>query len=226
MIYHHLEIVLMPIDTGLVMQYFALVLGVAGVALALSYPQAMASRLRTALSSSSRKAAEMNDKIDEVTARLDEVTAKLDDTAKSVATVNNNIRIAMKRVEDLGVNMDRTNGRIDRLSKEMITANYNIKREGRELADLSSTVENINDELKSLNKSGSELETEVNRLGRVTLWTERSLRELKDQKKHPRNITRNGNHKRLNTGHNGKANHVDVPSNGKDMTLLVEEKTV
>jgi len=226
----------MPIDTGVVIQYLALGLGVTGVVLSLSYSQTLVNRLRLTISSNEKKTEGLAQQVDDVTAKTDNAIITLRAAnAHTVESVSKNIQQVMKNMDDLNVSINQTNKRIDRLSKEMISANYNIRKGDKELTNLYSKIQKLADNMKSLNKSGNELESEISKLGRVTLWAERNVKELKSEVKHVKSIRRNGKHRKVNgngngngKSHKGNGRHVNgnVNDNIKHIeNVLVEENT-
>lgn len=120
----------------------------------------------------------------------------------------------------------------------MIAANYNIKKGSKDLVSLSSSVQNLANRMKSLDKAGNELEYEVAKLGKVTSWTERSVKELKNEVKHVNSVAKNGNHRKVHRNGNGRSHKVNAKysigndngngnDNGKHLeNVLVKEKTV
>jgi chromosome segregation ATPase len=196
----------MPIDTTLVIQYLALALGVAGVALSLSYPQTLINRLRLALTTSEKKVEEVSQKVDAATTDMEGAIANMQKTDKNVG------RTAAE-IEELSASIKSVHKRIDGISRSLIAAEYTLRKNGKDLSSLTTTVQSIGHKLSTLNKSGNELESEISKLGKVTLWAEKNVKTLKDEVKQVRSIARHPNSRkringkgRRNTKHNGKHN--------------------
>jgi len=213
----------MPIDTGLVIQYLALALGVTGVVLSLSYPQSLANRLRLTIGSNAKKT-------EEVTQRVDVATARMEGAIKNMEKTGKNMERTIAEIEELNTGINNVHKRIDGISKSLIATEYTLRKNSKDLASLTVTVQNMGNKLITLDKSGSELESEISKLGKVTLWAERNVKELKDEVRQVKSIakTSNGHRKMQGNGrHNGNGKHLHAYGNGKQSEkVLVKEKTV
>lgn len=233
----------MPLDTGLVIQYLALGLGLTGVVLSLSYPHSIAQKIRDVIRSS-KKEGEI--------ARQEVVAAnsRIDQTLVSLNGIDGKLQKVVRNMQDLYESVEYTNGRIDKLSKEMIAANYSIKKGYKEMSDLSSAVKSLKTDVRNLSKSKNKLETQLAKLDKVTLWTEKNVKQLNKRVKKSENNSRNrnrnkkkkanGKHRRISMKHaidNGYTNGNGIGKtssngNGKPTrdnqlkeTVLVQEKT-
>jgi len=225
----------MPIDTALVIQYLALALGVAGVALSLSYPQSLVNRLRLAISSSEKN-------VEEVSQKVDGATASMEGAIKNMEKTGKNIERTAAEIDELNTSIKSVHKRIDGVSRSLIAAEYTLRKNSKDLTSLTTTVQNMGHKLSTLNKSGNELESEISKLGKVTLWAEKNVKVLKDEVKQVKTIAKHSNgHKRINGNgkhngkhnglHNGNGKHLHVNDNGNGNgkvaeKVLVKEKTI
>jgi len=215
----------MPIDTGLVMQYLALVLGISGVVLSLSYPQSLANRLRLAIGSTA-----MN--TEEVAHRVDAATTRTEDAIKNMEKASKGMERTKAEIDELNTSINKVHQRIDGISRSLIAAEYTLRRNSKDLAGLAVTVQNMGNKLKTVGKSGSELESEISKLGKVTLWAEKNVKELRDEVKQVKIIAKSNGHRKVNGNgkhsgvHNGNGKHVHADGNGKQSEKVLVEKTV
>ncbi len=216
----------MPIDTGLVIQYLALVLGISGVVLSLSYPQSLTNRLRLAISSTTRNAEAVAQKVDAATTRMEDATKNMEKASKGMERTK-------AEIDELNASINKVHQRIDGISKSLITAEYNLRRNSKDLAGLTVTVQNMGNKLTIVGRSGSELESEISKLGKVTLWAEKNVKELRDEVKQVKIVAKSNGHRKMNGNgkhsgnHNGNGKHLPANGNGKQSEkVLVKEKTV